>query len=107
LADGQIHAELENKTRQFVERLSSALAGTTVNIARMASIFWIAFQRDLPRSASTIDGEGIARYNGMHDSILRRGIYLPPSGYEVCFVSAAHTDEMLNQAADKLASLIE
>ncbi len=107
LADGRIHAELENKTRQFVERLSSALTGITVNIARMASIFWIAFQRDLPRSASTIDGEGIARYNRMHDSILRRGIYLPPSGYEVCFVSAAHTDEMLNQAADKLASLIE
>lgn len=106
LADGKIHADLENKTRRFVEGLFSKLGDEQINSASMASIFWITFQRHLPRSAASIESDGIARYNQLHDSILCHGLYLPPSGYEVCFVSAAHTEKMLDQAADTLAAVI-
>jgi glutamate-1-semialdehyde 2,1-aminomutase len=106
LADGRIHAELEERNRRFVSTMMSNLGDNTVNIAGVASIFWIVFQGDLPRAAHNISSDGIAHYNRMHGRILERGVYLPPSGYEVCFLSAAHTDEMLTQAAEVLTEAI-
>ncbi|MCB2230784.1 glutamate-1-semialdehyde 2,1-aminomutase [bacterium] len=106
LSDGRLHAQLEERNRAFVASMISRLTNKTVMIAGVASIFWVVFQRELPRAASAIDTDGISHYNRMHESILNNGVYLPPSGYEVCFLSAAHTDEMLQQAADLLVSVI-
>ncbi len=106
LADGSIHTELEQKNRRFVSRVTSQLTGCDVNIAGVASIYWIVFQRELPRAASTIKSDGIAHYNRMHENVLDNGVYIPPSGYEVCFISAAHTDAILDEAADVLAGAI-
>lgn len=106
LANGRIQADLEGKNRKFVSQIASRLANHTFNIAGVASIFWMVFQRDLPRNASSIDADGISHYNRMHDQTLEKGLYLPPSGYEVCFISAAHTDEMLTEAANTLAEVI-
>jgi len=106
LSDGRIHAQLEERNRRFVSEIMADLKGSTVNIAGIASIYWIVFQRDIPRAAHAIDGDGIAHYNRVHERILDAGIYLPPSGYEVCFVSAAHTDEMLSNAAKTLVQAI-
>jgi len=107
LANGRIQAELEEKNRRFVSRITSRLTNSTFNIAGIASIFWLVFQRDLPRDAKSIDRDGIAHYNRMHDKILEQGLYLPPSGYEVCFISAAQTDDMLDNAADILVATIK
>ena len=106
LADGKIYADLENLNRRFVSKLSAAINGSAVNIAGVASIFWIVFQPDLPRCASDISGDGISHYNRMHEGVLKSGLYLPPSGYEVCFISAAHTEKMLDEAAEMLGKAI-
>ena len=37
----------------------------------------------------------------------KQGLYLPPSGYEVCFLNAAHTDDELTDAAEVLANMIQ
>lgn len=107
LADGKIYKELEEKNRRFVSLLMSELRDNLVNVAGVGSIYWIVFQNDLPRAAHTINSDGISHYNRMHTKILDQGIYLPPSGYEVCFLSAAHTDELLEQAASILATAIK
>jgi glutamate-1-semialdehyde 2,1-aminomutase len=106
LADGRIHSELEDKNRRFVSRLMSHLSGSTVNMAGVASIFWLVFQRDLPLAVHEISSDGISHYNRMHRTVLDAGIYLPPSGYEVCFISAAHTDQQLEQAAVTLGNIV-
>lgn len=107
LADGKIYSDLEEKNRRFVSKLNEKLGGLVVNVSGIASIFWILFQKDLPRSADKIETDGIAHFNRMHESVLNDGVYLPPSGYEVCFISAVHTDEMLDEAADILAKNIK
>lgn len=106
LADGKIYSDLERKNRLFVSELTEKLKGYTINIAGVASIYWIVFQNDLPRRADRIDPDGISHYNRVHEKILNSGIYLPPSGYEVCFISAAHTEVMLKVAASTLADAI-
>lgn len=106
LADGPIHQELEEKNRRFVSKVISRLEQNSVNIAGVGPIFWIVFQKDLPRAAAQISSDGIGHFNRMHQKVLEQGVYLPPSGYEVCFLSTAHTDEMLENAADILVNAI-
>ncbi|MDF1544981.1 MAG: glutamate-1-semialdehyde 2,1-aminomutase [bacterium] len=106
LSDGTIYARLEEYNRQFVSRMMENLGGHAVNVVGVASLYWIVFQKELPRRASDIDADGISHFNRIHSTILDNGIYLPPSGYEVCFVSAAHTKEALLDAADKLSNII-
>ena len=106
LAAGPVHQQLEERNRRFVSSVVSRLEQNSVNIAGVGPIFWIVFQKDLPRAASKINPDGIAHFNRMHDKVLEQGVYLPPSGYEVCFLSTAHTDAMLNDAADILVNAI-
>jgi glutamate-1-semialdehyde 2,1-aminomutase len=42
-------------------------------------------------------------YAKFFHAALRRGVYLPPSTFEVCFISLAHDNEVLATAADALA----
>lgn len=107
LADGVVHQRLEQSNRRFVSLMTDQLRDSAVNIVGVASLFWIVFQRDIPRSTSAIDADGISHFNRIHRSILDEGIYLPPSGYEVCFISSAHTDEMLEEAAATLTGIIK
>ncbi len=107
LADGKIYMELEEKNRRFVSRLMSELGDLDINIAGVGSIYWIVFQNELPRAASGISADGISHYNRMHQRVLDAGVYIPPSGYEVCFMSAAHTEESLDHAASVLINEIK
>ena len=106
LADGTVHSQLEKRNRRFVTRLMGLLNGSAVSIVGVASIFWIVFQRSIPRRTMGIDSDGIAHYNRMHSKVLENGLYLPPSGYEVCFISTAHDDAKLDEAADMLGRIV-
>ncbi len=107
LANGKIYNELEIKNRNFVSKITTELSNYNFTVVGVASMYWILFQREHPRAASEINPNGISHYNRMHESILDQGVYIPPSGYEVCFISAAHTDEMLDEASDVLINAIK
>jgi glutamate-1-semialdehyde 2,1-aminomutase len=58
----------------------------------------------LPVAASDITAASVESYHGRYRSWLERGVYLPPSAYEVCFLSAAHTTADIDTLLDVLAS---
>jgi glutamate-1-semialdehyde 2,1-aminomutase len=62
------------------------------NMFSVGSIFWVTFsdQKAIRRS-DEIDSEEMKKFAPFHRSLLEQGVYLGPSGYEVGFVSAAHT----------------
>lgn len=106
LADGTIYRQLETNTSNFCLNLSDRLAGKQVSLVNFGSMFWIVFQSAPPLSATGIETDGIDRFNNLHSALLERGLYFPPSGYEVCFVSAAHTTAQLSDAAGIIAEVI-
>ena len=58
----------------------------------IGSIFWFAFTgKDQISRAEDIDAASMAKFKVMHRELINRGIYLGPSGYEVGFISSAHT----------------
>jgi glutamate-1-semialdehyde 2,1-aminomutase len=43
----------------------------------------------------------------LHHELLQRGVYLGPSGYEVGFVSAAHSADDLKEAAQYMCEAMD
>lgn len=95
------YQELEKKTKAFVQCiLSNAQSkGYNFNMFSVGSIFWVSFSdKKAIRRMDEIDGESMKLFAPFHHSLLEKGIYLGPSGYEVGFVSNAHSDEDLEKA---------
>ena len=67
-----------------------ARAGVEAVVQHVGTMFTLFFTAGPVRrfeDAKASDHERFARF---HRAMLDQGVYLPPSGYEACFVSAAH-----------------
>lgn len=100
LEDG-FYEKLESKTTKFVELIRSHCKenGYKIFIQQIGSIFWVSFSDQAAMSADDIDAAGMELFKKLHHYLLQNGVYLGPSGYEVGFVSAAHTPDDLAEAA--------
>ena len=97
------YEELEAKTKRFIGRVlaHTQAKGYAFNMFHKGSVFWLAFSDKVAiRKSSEIDADSMKYFTTLHASLLEQGVYLGPSGYEVGFVSAAHTDADLEFAAD-------
>ena len=91
--------ELENKTKLFVRAINdySATNRYSLKVFSIGSIFWFAFTDKIAiQSAEAINPESMSKFRIFHKELLDRGVYLGPSGYEVGFVSEAHTSSILH-----------
>lgn len=97
---------LNARTAKFCRDLSAdfAAASLPLDIVRHGSIFWLRPATDAPvRRVDRIPVEQTSWYARLFHAALSRGVYLPPSGYEVCFLSLAHDDDVLGTARAALA----
>lgn len=92
---------MEKKTKYFVGLLEafSQKYNYAVTFPTIGSIFWVAFSDKRIQAADEIETASIEKFKILHHELLQRGVYLGPSGYEVGFISAAHTIEDLEAAA--------
>lgn len=101
LAQKDFYTNLNAKTATFVQDIRSYIAekGYQVQLFSVASIFWFAFteQQDI-KKAGEINPASMDAYKIMHRELLNRGVYFGPSGYEVGFISEAHTESDLDTA---------
>jgi glutamate-1-semialdehyde 2,1-aminomutase len=81
--------------------------GYDVSFPQIGSIFWPTFTRKKIKNADEIDGSKMEFFKKLHLLLLQRGIYFGPSGYEVGFISSAHTDADLDFAADKIKESLD
>ncbi|MBD1392606.1 glutamate-1-semialdehyde 2,1-aminomutase [Mucilaginibacter glaciei] len=88
------YEELQAKTAGFVKAIQDFVAerGYNLKIFTVGSIFWFAFtDQEAISTAEQIDPLSMLKFKEMHRELINRGVYLGPSGYEVGFISAAHT----------------
>lgn len=91
---------LEEKTTQLCNGLYSVFKskGKNVRIFQIGSVFWFSFSvKEQVRNADEISPEGIKQFNELYHKWHAQGVYFGPSGYEVGFVSAAHTTDDFNK----------
>jgi glutamate-1-semialdehyde 2,1-aminomutase len=99
-----------NRTRDFITKINAhALAkGYAFEIVAIGSIFWLTFGTHTAiRSADEIDESNMVDFKKMYTELLNHGIYIGPSGYEVGFISEAHTAEILDEIADRFCTVLD
>lgn len=103
------YSSLQEKTNRLVSAVKKYIAEKNyeANIISVHSLFWIYFSRETIRKASDIDPAGMERFRVFFHSLLKKGIYLGPSGYEVGFISEAHTDEDIAKTIDAFCSSLD
>ncbi len=83
-------------------------AGVPLAVGALGGMAGFFFRDGLPRNYADAQGADHARFARFFRAMLDRGVWLPPSGYEACFVSAAHTPEDIERVADAArAALLE
>jgi glutamate-1-semialdehyde 2,1-aminomutase len=108
----QVFAKLEERTARFAEKLQSGFKGsrTALDVVRLGSVFWLhqrTFEGQVIRRLSQIPKEHGAQFKAFFHACSESGVYLAPSGYEVGFLSFAHTDSILNEAVTKIVAAAE
>lgn len=102
LLEADFYANQEKKTKKLVSSVLEHVEEKEykVKMFSVGSIYWVAFSdRPSIRSAAEIDPESMNIYRKFYHALLDNGFYIGPSGYEVGFVSAAHSDEDIEKAA--------
>lgn len=103
------YESLETKTKAFIEPINQHAKnkGFDFEIVHIASIFWLNFAgKKTIRSAEEINPD-MTGFKKLHRELLNRGVYLGPSGYEVGFISEAHSDEILKQASEIMCEALD
>jgi glutamate-1-semialdehyde 2,1-aminomutase len=101
---------LEEKTARFCDELNGDFKrrGLPFQLTRAASIFWLHAQtEEAIRRIDQIPAHHSSQFARIFHGALSRGVYLAPSGYEVNFMSLAHSDDVLERAHDAILSAAE
>jgi glutamate-1-semialdehyde 2,1-aminomutase len=104
---------LEEKSRYLMDGILDAVNELNLNytLNRVGSMFTLFFTAQTVvdfDTAKTSDTEKFARY---FNRMLESGVYLPPSQFEACFVSIAHTqkdlDKTIKASREAMTNLFE
>ena len=100
------YEQLELKTQRFTDRILEHTRSKNYpfHIFRNGSIFWLSFANEDIRAAEAIDPKGMDKFRVLHAYLLENGVYFGPSGYEVGFISAAHSEQDLETASEKICA---
>ena len=107
-AEEGFYARQAQRTQQFVDEINNFALGHEypMELVCVGSIFWFSFNgKKRIKAAGQIDGD-MSAFNFMHQYLLDVGVYFGPSGYEVGFVSSAHTDAQLDYAAQQIKAAL-
>jgi glutamate-1-semialdehyde 2,1-aminomutase len=108
LSDGAVYARLEALGVQLEQALRTV---RNLLVQRVGSIFWLCLTgasgtAAVPlRSPSRFPPGCAQRYASIYHPLLARGIYLAPSGFEVGFISEAHSSADIANLASAISAL--
>ena len=104
--DPEFYAKLDQTGALLEEGIRGILAskGRELTLNRVGSMFTLFFTNEPVTdftSAKTSDTSAFATH---FNSMLEQGVYLPPSQFEACFISAAHTNQDIADTLEAIES---
>jgi glutamate-1-semialdehyde 2,1-aminomutase len=103
------YAQLEEKSAYLANGIADGLRemGLNYTINRTGSMFTLFFTDAEVVDFDTAKLSDTAKFASYFGAMLESGIYLPPSQFEACFVSIAHSREDLDQTIDASRAALE
>ncbi|NBU90491.1 MAG: glutamate-1-semialdehyde-2,1-aminomutase [Flavobacteriia bacterium] len=103
-AKNNFYQELEEKALYMVNQVNAFTEENNypLKLVSLGSIFWFSFNGRKSIAAAKEINPDMTNFNRLHAFLLDEGIYFGPSGYEVGFISQAHTQAQLEKASKKI-----
>lgn len=106
LKEQNVHEVLRKRSEKFIHDLVAALnekSDIEWDGVWQDSLFWLHQKHDFPiRSIDKIPDNHKQKFAELFHNLLAKGIYLAPSGYEIGFLSFAHTEPILQETIDRI-----
>ena len=99
-------SEIYPKIEGNCEKLAEALADLSrsyklaVQVHNLASMFQIFFSPQPVKDYATVKLSDTRRFYAYFTALLKNGVFIPPSQFETCFLSLAHSDEDLEMTVE-------
>ncbi|MCH7669777.1 MAG: glutamate-1-semialdehyde 2,1-aminomutase [Acidobacteria bacterium] len=106
--DDALYEQLERSGQYMQDRLEAVLRDTKIVgcVQRVGSMMTVFFGVEVVTRWGDAEQLDTARFAKYFHAALDGGVMLPPSAYEAMFLTAAHSDEITEQAADVLVAAI-
>jgi glutamate-1-semialdehyde 2,1-aminomutase len=103
------YEDQERRTQLFVNKINAhaQAKGYNFELVTIGSIFWISFDNSKRIHRSDEINPDMTGFKHLHRALLERGVYMGPSGYEVGFISQAHTEEIIATASDRFIEALD
>ncbi|MEN2974850.1 MAG: glutamate-1-semialdehyde 2,1-aminomutase [Candidatus Caldarchaeales archaeon] len=91
----QIYDEMKMKVERLCREVRKLVEDEklNINIVNLESMFQIFFTSREISNYEDVKTSDVNRFKIYFHNLLKRGVFIPPSQYETCFLSTAHTDE--------------
>ena len=99
----QVAADAARQTAEAIQAAADA-AGVPVVTDAVGAMFGFFLRERLPATYEEVQTSDKATFSRLHRLLLERGVYLPPSPFEACFTSSAHTPAVVEEAAEAFRS---
>src|SRR5579859_2841051 len=102
------YKRLEHKSQLLGEGIAKAIydSGIEAQIVRIGAMFCLYFSNEPVIDYAGAKRSNTARFARYFWMMLERGIYLPPSQFEACFISLALEDAMLEETVKQIALIL-
>ena len=94
--------ELKNKRISDTVRDLAEDHGLPVQVNNVASMFQIFFGGSEVYDYESAKKADKARFMRYHKKLLKRGIFIPPSQFETCFISSEHSEEDVRKTIEAM-----
>lgn len=105
----KIYPKLEKNASELKKALTDQTAAYKLpaQVYSIASLYQIFFTKEAVTDYACAKHSNVAMFNAYFQTLLKEGVFIPPSQFETCFLSSAHTDDDLKftvNAFDKALS---
>lgn len=102
LRSGKVYEDLKRKTSYLTEAISKIAEerGIPFSINHITGMFTLFFTEGPVRDYPSAKKSDTKRFAKFFIEMMEQGIYLPPSQFEACFISLAHTQKDLDKTIE-------
>lgn len=103
-----LYAGLEAAGRHIANALrdASTARGIPLQVPQVGSMFALFFSEDPVCNAEQAAACHSGHFKSVFHSSLENGVYLPPSPFETCFISSAHSQSDIDRTCEVLSNAI-
>src|SRR6188472_2852585 len=101
-AKDEIYPRIARTCDRIVDGIKDELEGINLNfiLNSIGSMYQLFFTTNKVNDAKSAKKSNTIMFRKLYDELLRRGIFIPPSQFETCFISYSHNEDDADKTVD-------